>query len=337
MNMPSGTGTSVRTAFISVVIPTRNRAELLARALASIQAQTYQDFEVIVIDDGSDEATKAAYRQIWQTLDQRFFLHFPSERSVRPLGPSATRNFGISLATGEIVTFCDDDDFWTAPQHLENVAKAFSSCRDLDVYFGNQTGVSEQGTQICDWFPDLRRAVSKNATSRAAPISVSVEMLCAARGFAHLNILAVRLALVREAGGFWERVSYEEDRDFFWRVIDRSRRIYFNPEIVAQHNIPDPTKTQNQSTQHLQAERWLLAILVCQHIGTTVKNRGIAKLARKYEGDLLRHLALHFAGTGRNGLALSFACKALGARFSFKWCAYSSLIAFRALFMEKAL
>ncbi|SMP82003.1 Glycosyl transferase family 2 [Noviherbaspirillum suwonense] len=326
---------SLSSAYISVVIPTRNRAQLLARTLQAIKAQSFQRFEVIVVDDASDEYTRSQYREVWTALDSRFILHSLGQNGNRGLGPSITRNIGLSIAHGEVIAFCDDDDFWTASDHLESMASIFLARPEIDMYIANQTGVSSHGIEIEDWFPKLTAALASRAVSSEPGNIVSIQELCEAGGFAHLNILSLRKRPINQFGGFWERVTYEEDRDFFWRMLDSCNKVFYNPKIVAQHNIPDPKKTDNQSTQHPLVERWLLAILVCQHIATSAKHPSISGLARRYEGDLLRRLATHFASAGQHALGFAFARQALGARFSFKWSGYLTLLAFKALLINE--
>ena len=316
---------------ISIIIPTRNRAAVLEQALRAIVSQTFRDFEVIVIDDGSDAATRAAYAGVWHLLDERFRLYPAGIDGIHGIGPSTTRNLGIAKARGSILAFCDDDDLWTAVDHLELVASTFAARPALDMYIANQTGVSAKGVEIADWMSRLRTALVQHAGAGI----VTVEDLCNAGGFAHLNILAVRKSVVLEAGGFWERVGYEEDRDFFWRSADCCDLIFFNPRIIGQHNIPDPKRMDNQSTQHSMVERWLLSSLVCQHIAASVSHPAIATLARRYEGDLLRKLSMHFNEHSTSGRAIDFGRRALAARFSLKWALYLTALGFRAMFTKK--
>lgn len=322
--------------YISIVIPTRNRPELLSRALRAIQLQSYKEFEVIVVDDGSDESAAAAYKELWGDLDNRFVLHSLARSRSKGIGPSAARNVGISLAHGDILAFCDDDDFWTSLDHLEQVASIFAANSNVDMYIANQIGVSSQKTEIYDWFPALTAKFEAGSGTSIAGGAVTVQELCDAGGFAHLNILSIRKTIVERVGGFWERISYEEDRDFFWRAADCCDAIFFNSKIIGQHNIPDPQRTENQSTQHSVVERWLLSTLVCQHIATAVGNPLISGLARRYEGDILRRLALHFSGTGRLSLGFAFARRALSARFSLKWSGYMTMLGIKTLLTRKA-
>lgn len=92
---------------VSVVMPTFNRAHLVGRAIESVLAQTYQDFELLVIDDGSGDATAEAVQRY---RDPRMRLvRLPTNR-----GLARARNAGIQAARGEWIAFLDDDDVWLA-------------------------------------------------------------------------------------------------------------------------------------------------------------------------------------------------------------------------------
>src|SRR5262245_17372690 len=86
----------------SVVIPTLNRAHLLPSAIASVLAQTDDDFELVIIDDGSTDDTEAVVRDAG---DARIVYQFQQQTGV-----SAARNAGIALARGTWLVFLDSDD-----------------------------------------------------------------------------------------------------------------------------------------------------------------------------------------------------------------------------------
>jgi len=106
---------------VSIIIPTYNRAHVLKRAIQSVLNQTYKDFEVIVVDDGSTDDTKA----IVKGLDDKRVLY---KRHDRNKGVSAARNTGIVIARGEYIAFQDSDDKWL-PTKLEEQMKAFAHAR----------------------------------------------------------------------------------------------------------------------------------------------------------------------------------------------------------------
>ncbi|MBU6442319.1 MAG: glycosyltransferase family 2 protein [Alphaproteobacteria bacterium] len=112
---------SVAPPLFSVVIPVYNRAELLRGALESVRAQSCQDFEIVVVDDGSADdpaKTAAAFAD-------------PRIRCVRQqnAGASAARNRGIDLAHGRYVAFLDSDDNFL-PHHLERMARLLENTTD---------------------------------------------------------------------------------------------------------------------------------------------------------------------------------------------------------------
>src|SRR5215218_7102231 len=103
--MFEGTSYSMTEPAVSVVIPTYNRAPLLGRSIRSVLAQCYEDFEVIVVDDGSTDDTAevvAGFR------DARVSY----VRLARNTGAGAARNVGIRLARGGFLAFQDSDDEW---------------------------------------------------------------------------------------------------------------------------------------------------------------------------------------------------------------------------------
>ena len=110
----------------SVVIPTHDRPALLASAVSSVVRQTFDDFEVVIIDDGSDPPVRS------ETFSD---LRIPLSvyRNERAQGVSAARNMGAVMATGDFLAFLDDDDLWV-PEKLDVVRRCidenpFSRCR----------------------------------------------------------------------------------------------------------------------------------------------------------------------------------------------------------------
>lgn len=114
---------------ISVIVPVYNVEKYLDRCLSSIQSQTYNNFECIVIDDGSTD-NSGVIADVWGRKDNRFkVLHKKNG------GLSDARNFGISQSTGHYVSFIDSDD-WVLPNYLESLyTLARSNDADIVVSF----------------------------------------------------------------------------------------------------------------------------------------------------------------------------------------------------------
>jgi glycosyltransferase involved in cell wall biosynthesis len=136
------------TPHVSIIVPVYNRRDMLRRALMSIQQQTFADFEVVVVDDGSDDSPEKVVEEL---RDPRF-------RSIRQerSGASSARNHGIRITAAPFVAFLDSDDEWL-PEKLERQIAALERT-DL-VHAGAITcGVVEQlpdGT-VRNWLPSRR-------------------------------------------------------------------------------------------------------------------------------------------------------------------------------------
>ena len=316
---------------VSVVVATRNRPELLRSTLHALKAQTHQALEVVVVDDGSSSATRAQYAPLWQELDDRFHLVVQGHDGQRGQGPSASRNQAIQATHGELVSFCDDDDLWIDAEHLSRAVSAFGAHADLDLYISNQRAVYPDGSVREDWLPPLTTQWAAMSALNTDCHRVSLAQLSQCGGFAHLNMLVLRRKLLQDAGGFWEGVNYEEDRDLFWRCVDRARVMAYTPKVTAQHHVPDRAKQNNVSMTVPPTDRWLMAAMVCRHIAMSVSSPYIVKLSLQHEGDLLRHLSEHSSQNERHPTARLLAWQALGAKFSWKWALYCVWLQARSL------
>jgi GalNAc5-diNAcBac-PP-undecaprenol beta-1,3-glucosyltransferase len=97
--------------FFSVIIPTFNRAHLISETIETVMAQTHSSFEIIVVDDGSSDATRQLFENRYATDSRiRYFYKVNEERG-------AARNYGLNMANGDYAVFFDSDD-WMHPEYL---------------------------------------------------------------------------------------------------------------------------------------------------------------------------------------------------------------------------
>ena len=114
--------------FFSVIIPTYNRAQLLLETLETVLAQTYQNFEVIIVDDGSTDNTGQIIQKRYGTNSRvRYFYEDNEERG-------AARNFGIEQAKGDYAVIFDSDD-WMHTDHLSVIEKYITEHREVKINF----------------------------------------------------------------------------------------------------------------------------------------------------------------------------------------------------------
>ena len=102
------------TPFVSIIIPTYNRAHLIGETLDSILAQTYQNWECVIVDDGSSDNTDAVLAN-YLKKDSRFNYYKRPQQYLS--GGNGARNYGLKMSVGKFVVFFDSDDLMT-PNHL---------------------------------------------------------------------------------------------------------------------------------------------------------------------------------------------------------------------------
>jgi len=116
---------------VSIILPTFNRAAFLSDAFGSIRAQTMDDWELVVVDDGSTDDTRSTVEAFAQRCPRRVTYRYQQN-----LGPAAARNAGVDAARGRYIAFYDSDDLWR-PHHLQHCLEAFESCPDVDWVYGS--------------------------------------------------------------------------------------------------------------------------------------------------------------------------------------------------------
>ncbi len=122
---------------VSVIIPTHNRGRLIGRALESVFKQTYKDYEVIVVDDGSTDNTREVLAQFGNKIK---YIAQPQQ------GSAAARNRGIRESMSEYVAFLDSDDFWI-PEKLATQVEILDKHKNVGIVYSKMIMINEKGEQ----------------------------------------------------------------------------------------------------------------------------------------------------------------------------------------------
>ena len=131
-------------SLVSIIIPTYNRAHLIGETLDSVLAQTYQNWECIVVDDGSTDNTDEVMANYMAT-DSRFrYYHRPKDRLP---GGNAARNYGFEKSRGEYVQWFDSDDIML-PEFLEKKVAAFTPSAVLTICNGYSADANLQSRKL---------------------------------------------------------------------------------------------------------------------------------------------------------------------------------------------
>lgn len=187
----------------SIVIPVFNAADTLIETIETIRAQTCADWEVILVDDGSTDGSRALVSTI--AADPRF-------RAVRNpgKGPSAARNYGVACARGKIIAFCDADDLWEADK-LDRVAAMFKRT-DVSAVFGKVA-----------FYPTGAKMPLRLSTVPGA--ALTIPMLLAENPVCTMSNLSIRTDLFHAHGGLDEAMVHNEDLDLLVRLVARGATI----------------------------------------------------------------------------------------------------------------
>lgn len=180
-----------------MVITTFNRQDILPRAIRSVLSQTFDDFELIVVDDHSTDGTPDAIRMFG---DSRITYICRSENG----GLSRTRNTGIAASRGEYVAFLDDDDEWKPEKLEKQVALANASSPEYGVFHCGADKLDARGRLVAKSLPKGRGNVRTEFINRRV-VTISSTYL-------------FRKSTLEEIGGFDENLTSHIDYDIWMKM-----------------------------------------------------------------------------------------------------------------------
>ena len=220
---------------VSVIIPTHNRAYCVGQTIESVRAQTHQNTEIVVVDDGSTDGTHELIERSYAD-DSRVRYLFHENRGV-----TATRNRGIAVCRGDFVAFLDSDDTW-APWKLELQLACFRHRPEIGMVWTDMQAIGPGGEVVSPsylqtmyhayrWFPRREQLFPQSfPVSEIAPGLVSIvddrrlytgeifsQMIMG--NLVHTSTVLVRRERLEKVGGFNEELRIAgEDYDFHLRT-----------------------------------------------------------------------------------------------------------------------
>jgi len=312
----------------AVIMPTRNRASLFATALQSVLEQDFDNYEIIVVNDGSSSENDAQYRKLVEGLPRVKMLTL--SRREQGHGQSYTLNQGAAEARATYLCFLDDDDQWTDPQHLGRTARVISVGEiKPDLVLANQQAYrGDMPAPGAVWVEDLRGRLAGAPDPGGAYVVTPAQLLrCPAH--CHLNTTVVLRDLYLQIGGLDEGLRYECDRDFYLRAIDQARSIRYIPHVVSRHNIPDPAAKANMSTIESELSKRLSQLRVFDKAALFSARPELREYAMRQRAYVLKHIATEAARLGRLDCAAYYAREALITQPTLGWLGVTALYALR--------
>ncbi len=208
---------------VSVVIPAYNGAKFLAEAIESVLAQTYRDFEIIIVDDGSTDNT----RQVVDIFKDSCIKYIYQKNQ----GVSAARNRGIGLAGGEYIALLDADDI-RLERSLEKQVAVLDENPGVGLVYG-QLSMMDEGGKVYrtkgSSFMNRSGIVDKKEQIKELLFSCNIMP----------SAVLMRRSCFNEAGGFHGGLSIAEDRHLFLRLAKRYQVAYIAEPIVKYRLHPD--------------------------------------------------------------------------------------------------
>lgn len=210
---------------VSVIIPVYNRSHLIQRALQSVLDQTYANFELIVVDDGSTDATKEAIAAVG---DKRIKYFYQAHS-----GEAVARNKGLSLARGKYIHFLDSDDYFL-PANLTEKVNLIEAHNDIgwvysDCYYLNPGEALPRSTN-----KNIKR-IRRKLLERSYVFD-----LLLMNYFVNMDTVIIRRACLNRIGPFDESLTSFIDMDFFFRTAKLFEAKFIDaPLVVVSHQEPD--------------------------------------------------------------------------------------------------
>jgi glycosyltransferase involved in cell wall biosynthesis len=273
---------------VSVIIPTYNRAGLILETLGSVLAQTFDDYEILVVDDGSEDNTEKALAD----LKQRIIY-----RRIRHAGASAARNVGLAMARGEYIAFLDSDDLWNA-RFLEKMA-------------GTLDAAASAGFVYCDYATFDEQSIVKAAH---LPPEYKIHGDLFARlvesDFISTGALLIRQECLRQVSGFDPRLAIAHDWDLWLRLAQRYNAEYVDEPLV---KIRIHSQALSRNAQVIYADN--LQVLDKLQREPSPDAQRLRPILRQQTARFHRELASYFRRANRPWPTLKHLVLMVGARF----------------------
>jgi len=205
---------------VSIIVPTYNGSAFLQDAFNSVLAQTYTDWEVVLVDDGSTDQTGAIAKAAAPAFGGRLHYVYQANR-----GLPAARNTAIRHATGDLLALLDSDDIWL-PRRLELGVRLMDSDSGIGLVHGKVARIDAHGDFM--GFPPspprkyLAGRIARHIYTRRA------HLLC--------PTILFRKECVDRVGFFDETMKSTEDRDMWFRIAEHYRVAYID-EVVAHYRV----------------------------------------------------------------------------------------------------
>lgn len=256
-------------SLVSVIIPTYNRAETVRRSIDSALAQSYQPIEVIVVDDGSTDAT----REVLEAYGER----------IRPIyqpngGPSVARNTGAAGAQGEFIAFLDSDDTWKREKITRQVALMLAGGDSVPCCICNAVLIQGDKTGTTTFrASDVMTGMKEGFWMNPAP-------LLATRFILFNQVAMIRREAFEKVRGFKPEMRLLEDYDLAFRLALLGPWAFVEDPLVEKYNDADGIGVVAMLDPVVHARAWQVALEGFQ-TKATMEDQEVSRLVLRALAD----------------------------------------------------
>lgn len=215
-------------AFFSIIIPLYNKENFIANTIQSVFDQTFQNFEIIVVNDGSTDKSE---EKLLQFKDSR--IHYFSKKNE---GASAARNYGIEKASAHFITFLDADDYWY-PTFLETMFTNISKLPDQKVF--SAAIEFETSKKVISAQYSISKTNDEFEIVNYFKASLKETVLCTSCAVFHQSVFA-------EIGNFDTKIKSGQDTDL-WIRIGLVFPVVFSWKILARYVYDPKSLSKNKN------------------------------------------------------------------------------------------
>jgi len=253
---------------VSVIIPTYNCAKYLPEAIQSVLNQTYQDFEIIVVDDGSVDNTKEIVKEFIKNYPNKIKYIYQENK-----GHATARNTAIRNSIGEYIAMLDADDLCT-PRRLEKEVHILETEPNIAVIHANVTFISEDGKQLETPHRNIKYLsghIFKHILLRRAHIAMATVL--------------VRKKCFESVGLFDENLTHlgAEDREMWLRIAKQYNFKYLD-EVLGYYRIR--SNSSSRDVQRMVEARYYIIDKFCKN-RPILKRKALAKVHQELAENLL--------------------------------------------------
>ncbi len=276
-------------SLISIILPLYNGGEFIEKTLLSVGQQSFNNAELIIVDDGSTDSSAEIIKKI-SSKSSCSILKNLKIVTQKNGGVASARNHGINEAKGEWLSFIDQDDIWL-PEKLE---------RQVEVLKG--TNASFCYTAFSRFYADGREVVKKNGSDDR---NKSLRLLISGKLFIPPSTVLVKKETAKVEGGFNSDFIPSDEWDFFLRILEKYDAVYC-PEVLVKFRSHPTSTAKTQKRKIFEAQ-----LKVIDRHTVIAKEAGFNKELKKRKANVLWHLGKEYEADNDKKAARDFYIEAI--------------------------